>query len=217
MTTITAEQEAHELAQTSLSWLRQAGDRSAVSVLRSHVFHIQHLASANDYAAVAQVHLERLVEALRPNHTDDCIKRIVHRLMWEAARPNHCATCQGEGVFDDSDPSVGMWGWAPCSDCTEQGKCPWCGRLFMTEAQIENGDDCACACGYQYSCTESKNRIPVVDCCCWCAKAEAEMEAMRDELDRLDAERQAYNYVADDLAYQAQRERQAFGRFRGRD
>ncbi len=68
--------------------------------------------------------------------------------------PSTCPHCRGVGRFDDSDPSVGLYGWAPCIICTEQGYCPRCGELSLIIYNAEDPEEgyigpCL-LCGYNF-------------------------------------------------------------------
>lgn len=50
---------------------------------------------------------------------------------YAAAWPSFCRHCGGTGQVDDSDPSVGMYAWAPCPECTELSFCPRCREYLI--------------------------------------------------------------------------------------
>ena len=86
-------------------------------------------------------------------HTKECQERneriARERAAWEAAHPKHCKTCNGNGLSVSRGSSVPYGATFvslpddvdPCSDCTEQGRCPWCGVELIDESRCSR-DDC---------------------------------------------------------------------------
>lgn len=87
---------------------------------------------------------------------------------WMAHWTQHCPSCGGQGRFDDSDPSVGMYGWVDCEDCTAKGFCPRCGRASL----VPDGDSYTGPCGYcGFNYGENAGDVPPIldegtDCIC---------------------------------------------------
>lgn len=88
-------------------------------------------------------------------HERDCVpiitKQTVDQKVWETKYPDHCTTCFGAGGVDDSDPSVGMFGFAPCV-CIEAERCPRCGaKNQKLEDEEGNRNEVGCTvCGWNF-------------------------------------------------------------------
>jgi ribosomal protein L37E len=100
------------------------------------------------------------------NHDLGCIAAsTAYKLMvdtFAVAHPNYCRRCGGWGstpgrpaAYDDPGDDGD-----PCPDCTEKGKCPWCGEMAVNEEVTE----CS-SCGWDAIYYDGIQEPP--ECLCW--------------------------------------------------
>jgi hypothetical protein len=165
------------------------------------------IGSGPEWVAAVQVAGDRLltyIAVLREQHREWCVRDMVQRTVWEEVHPNHCrGRCQGSGQIDDSDPSVGMYGFAPCPDCVEQGICPWCGQAVVVDDE-DNGYYHCDACGFV---EEKGATVPTVACFCPIERGPSVYEEFADLYEGEVLE--LGTSYEQEFAYDAWRERQA--------
>lgn len=89
------------------------------------------------------------------NHTKECQERsnrmTADRRTWEQSHPKFCRGCNGFAAFSSPGSSVPCGSTFvhlpddinPCSECSEQGLCPWCREtLDDPEADISECTKC---------------------------------------------------------------------------
>lgn len=159
-------------------------------------------------------------------HTNDCVRfqeeERADIAKFEAMYPNYCRGCNGTGVINDDDPSVGIfYNPVPCDYCEgrsfvsengERSVCALCmqpGDFSGRTYENDDADRRPCDCPTEVSAPEGIG--------CICPAGVPEPLTRRAAVERVDESADTYNYAADDLAFDAARERATFGRSLGRD
>jgi len=122
--------------------------------------------SNNRLIALGEEALERVVaEAQAQHHSPECIKAQLALVQYLVKLPKACLSCYATGEVDDSDPSVGLSGTAPCGKCVEQGNCPRCGHGIHFIGDVDDETIAIClTCGWK---TGAARTMPAHECDCW--------------------------------------------------
>ncbi len=138
-------------------------------------------------------------------HTHQCVAGTALERQWKTAWPDHCGTCNGEGVkvyYENQSPLGSGLQWLerltePCDDCTgsDSPHCPRCGK--PAPAAWDDGDEVPCPeCGWQWG-ENPDDSCPTTECgCYWYTDLEgwsdavAQWAVLRPEIAERVAERQ---------------------------
>jgi hypothetical protein len=156
-------------------------------------------------------------------HTPECaayIQKIEAAISaFDTKYPNHCTDCGGSGMLAWSDPDVGIFqAFDPCTFCEcklEGAHCALCGQPGdFTERTLTMDENDVRPCG----CPVTEYRPDHEGCSCYAGVVDLPDTQPADQAGvEITDEVDDYNYAADDFAFDAARERAAFGPFRGRD
>ena len=97
-------------------------------------------------------------------HTETCKQAQVEYRDYQEKHPLLCKKCQGYGLVDASDASVGLESEEPCLDCFAKGKCPRCASIAWKFSDLYDSRtfEC-CLCGWK----EGTQGAPFYECSCW--------------------------------------------------
>lgn len=168
-------------------------------------------------------------------HTQQCLEAQAKYAAWAKENPYACKHCHGQGVLGYvHDRDTGSGDYITCKHCFDEGNCPVCGiplgKIFTCptcgEEMDENGYCPICgdyidasnyehceACGWDFE--DESTHSPYVECCCYenqipfgpeddTVEFYADLPENWGEGD--------YPYAASDIAFDAAREDQIFGR-----
>lgn len=141
-------------------------------------------------------------------YSDLCLAAQAKQAEWDALWPNACKECDAAwfvSYYEPIDEFGGMYKSGECEDCMGEGKCPRCGHQHGIEWNVDDDEACV-ECGWDVELTDASMCRPVAHCACWEVESDKELREM-EELRLLITRDEEYDYYADDLAFDAARER----------
>lgn len=141
-------------------------------------------------------------------HSDLCLAAQAKQAEWDALWPNACKECDATGYvsyYEPIDEIGGKYQSDECEGCMASSVCPRCGHVHDDDWNVDADEACV-ECGWDAELTDPSMWRPVAHCECWEVEFDKALREMEDlPLPLTDDE--DYDYYADDLAFDAARER----------